>query len=182
MLKGHLSFLSLILIFCIPPPDVAAQSRSDRYVIRVFEQADVCRYQIQDHADQDLFHIRPGGTVTIQTKEALWVDVAIQDDSRGTPGTRSRRSVALRSANDGDVITARSSLGRSTEHKVQIQCCVERREQEECPKWTDARPPRTAMGTGDPGLSGLPARGPAAGAVTEPALPPGGPVMRVDEN
>jgi len=46
----------------------------------------------------------------------------------------------------------------------------------------DARPPRTTMGIGDPGLNGLPDRGPAAGAMTEPTLPPGGPVMRVDEN
>jgi len=181
MPKG-LVFLLTLLLLGLPPAQAEAQSRSDRYVIRVFEQADVCRYQIRGHADQDLFHIRPGGTVSIQTKEALWVDVTVQDDARGTPGTRSRRSLALRRENAGGVITARSTIGRSTDHKVQIQCCPERGARDECPKWMDARPPRTTMGTGDPELSGLPARGPAAGAVSKPALPPGGPVMRVDEN
>jgi hypothetical protein len=80
------------------------------------------------------------------------------------------------------VVSARSTIGRSTDHKVQIQCCPERGARDECPKWMDALPPRTTMGTGDPGLRGLPERGPTAGTATEPMQPPGGPVMRVDEN
>ena len=183
--------LGCTLLFLFPAPDAAtAQNRSDRYVIRVYEDGDACRYQIQDQIDQDVFHILPTGSVQVKARGSLWVDVTVQDDARGTPGTRSRRSVALRDANEGRTLTARSALGRSTEHKVSIQCCPTRRGRSECPQWIDAQPPPTTTGRAEPSDDLLPSHGPSAGAPPPPThpssqppqQPAGGPTMRVEEN
>lgn len=183
-------FLMLCLFaFTLSVPERAeAQSRADRYTILVFEDGDMCRYQIQDHSDQDVFNIAPGGMLTIMAKGGLWVDSSVQDDPRGTPGTRSQRTVAVREEDGSQSFTARSEIGRSTEHKVQIQCCPSRRGRNECPKWIDAEPPRTSTGAVGMDAPGPEQRGPSAGepVPSEQPIgseqPAGGPVMRVDEN
>ncbi|PEN11088.1 hypothetical protein CRI94_16845 [Longibacter salinarum] len=181
MLYGRIALL-VLASFLLLPLEAAGQNRSDRYLIRVYDDGGTCRYQIQNHANQDLFNIRPAGTLTVASKGNLWVDVTVQDDPRGTPGTRSQRSIAVREQNGKGMVTARSAIGRSTEHKVQIQCCLVRGSRNECPKWTDALPPDTSMGWMPSVPEGMPSSGPSATEPLDPPQPPGGPVMRVDEN
>jgi len=177
-------------------PSSAAQNRSDRYLIHVSPDDSTCRYQIQGQPTQDVFLIRPGGLLTVQARGGLWVDLSVEDDPRGVPGTRNQRSLALRGNAPRDTLTVRSAIGRSTEHRVRIQCCLQRgRRANECPQWTDALPPETTTGDAAPRRmppqpSSRTMRGPAAmpdpAALSLPSLPtplpPGGPVMRVEED
>lgn len=172
-------FLSLSFL---APPDAEAQRRSDRYTINVFDDDGTCRYQIANQADQDLFLIRPGGSVTVRTKGKLWVDVTVEDDPRGTPGARSQRAMALREENQSNALMARSAIGRSTEHKVRIQCCPSLGGRNECPRWVDAQPPSRSMGAILPGDEMTAPRGPSTVEPVGPAWPAGGPIMRVDED
>jgi len=188
------ALLLAVAVASLAPPS-AAQNRSDRYLIQVSPDDSTCRYQIQDQPDQDVFLIRPGGLLTVQARGGLWVDVSVEDNPRGIPGTRNQRSLALRDNAPRDTLTARSAIGRSTEHRVRIQCCLERgRRTDECPQWRDALPPETTTGDATPRRMPPPhssraMRGPSA--MPDPAvlpvpfppapLPPGGPVMRVEE-
>ena len=172
----------------------AAQNRSDRYLIHVSPEASTCRYQIQGQPNQDVFLIRPGGLLTVQARGGLWVDVSVEDDPRGVPGMRNRRGAALRQNAPRDTLIARDAIGRSTEHHVRIQCCLQRgRRADACPQWTDALPPETTTGDAHPGRMLPPhstqtMRGPSVLSLPPmPAplpipLPPGGPVMRVEED
>lgn len=176
-------------------PPSAAQNRSDRHLIQVSPEDSTCRYQIQGQPDQDVFLIRPGGFLTVQARGGLWVDVSVENTPRGIPGTRNQRSLALRDNAPRDTLTVRSAIGRSTEHRVRIQCCLERgRRTNECPQWTDALPPETTTGDATPrrvppSHSSQTVRGPSAmpdpavlpGSFPPAPLPPGGPVMRVEE-
>lgn len=166
--------------------DAVAQNRSDRYTIIVKADDGTCRYQIRNQANQDLFVIAPGGVVSVLPRGDIWVDVAVEDDLRGTPGTQNERSMALRQADESRALMARGDIGRSTEHKVRIECCPERRGRNECPRWVEAQPPSVSMGSMgiEPvGIdAGMPLHGPSAGDTPRPALPAGGPIMRVEEN
>src|SRR6056297_1296130 len=101
-------------------PSSAAQNRSDRYLIHVSPDDSTCRYQIQDQPNHDVFLIRPGGLLTVQARGGLWVDLSVEDDPRGVPGTRNQRSLALRENAPRDTLTVRSAIGRSTEHRVRL--------------------------------------------------------------
>jgi hypothetical protein len=173
---------------CLAPP-ADAQNRSDRYQILVSPHPDGCQYQIEEQVNQDLFIMRPGGQLTVDAREGLWVDVTVEDDARGIPGTRNRRSLSLRQNESRAVLTARSSIGKNTEHRVRIQCCKSRNPRAECPAWTDAVPPTTTTGSLDapvlpPERTGIASsRGPAVvlAPVSSSPLPAGGPVMQIEE-
>lgn len=179
----------LLLSFSLPF-EADAQSRKDRHRIRVAPEGESCVYEIQNQANQDFFVINPGGRVLVQAQRGLWVDVFVQNDPRGIPGTRNRRMVALRKQVPRDTLFVRSAIGRPTEHQVQIQCCLSRGQGRACPRWSDARPPTTETGRPDGGSSSVlgstsDLRGPAASpppvSLTDPPRPPGGPVMRIEE-
>lgn len=168
--------------------DADAQRRKDRHRIRVMPEGETCLYQIRDQTNQDLLVISPGGLVTIQARRGLWVDVFVEDDARGVPGTRNRRTLALRAQAPRDTLVARTAVGRSTEHQLKIQCCMSRDRGPTCPRWTDAQPHPTdderRNGTSSAFLPSDPvARGPSAPMSGDrpPSSPPGGPVMRVEE-
>lgn len=181
----------LLLLSAGLVPEADAQSQKDRHRIRVTPEGDACLYQIQGQDNQDLFVVSPGGLVTIQARGGLWVDARVEDDPRGVPGTRNRRMLALRTQAPRDTLIARSSMGRSTEHRVRIQCCTSRVRGRACPRWTDAQPYKTESGRLNEGASGFirgsspDVRGPSAPSseINGPSdpPPPGGPVMRVEE-
>ena len=179
--------LALILLCPLLHVDATAQNRrSDRHVIRVTpgttsEGARGCFYEIQGQADQDLFAISPGGLVTVRALRGLRVDVAVDNDPGGIPGTRNRRATALGRSAPQDTLVARSAIGRSTDHRVRIQCCPDLRGRgrgQECPRWTDALP--STLGTGALRMAPLPPdrmataswTGAARGPMARPALPP----------
>lgn len=183
MIRRPATLLCVVLLSLgfLAPSGAEAQSRSDRYTINVFDDDGTCRYQIANHADQDLFRIRPGGTVTVRTKGRLWVDVSVEDDPRGTPGARSQRLMTLRRENQSNALKARSAIGRSTEHKVRIQCCPSLGRRDECPRWVDAQPPSRSTGAILPRDAMTAPRGPSTEEPVAPSWPAGGPIMRVDE-
>jgi hypothetical protein len=175
-----------------------APPAKERHTIAVRAQGNTCVYQIMDQANQDLFVVRPNGAVILRAQSGLWVDIAVEDaevqgssGARNVPGTRNRRSFALRPQAPQDAFTARSVLegASSTEHRVRIQCCPTRERGQGCPAWQDAQPHNPASGESGGSASlldsgaGMMMRGPAAPpAVHSPLpLPPGGPVMRVEE-
>lgn len=170
-------------------PSADAQNRSDRYQIFVSPHPGGCQYQIEGQVDQDLFVMRPGGKLTVRAREGLWVDVAVDNDAGGIPGTRNRRSLALRQNAPRAVLTARSAIGKNTKHRVRIQCCKSESPRAECPAWTDAVPPAPATGALDapalpPERTGMASsRGPAVFPVpaSSSPLPAGGPVMQIEE-
>lgn len=166
----------------------SGQSRSGSAHIVVEPKGAACVYQIQDQTDQDLLIVAPDSAVTVEARRGLWVDVSVEDDPRGVPATRNLRALSLRSDQGRGSLVARSAIGRSTEHRLHIQCCTERAEGRGCPRWMDAQPP--SMNTGalrdvpvlPPDIGGA-ARGPSALLpLPRPSeMPPGGPVMRVEE-
>ncbi len=176
-----------------------APPAEERHTILVRPQGNTCVYQIVGQANQDLFVVRPNGAVVIRARNGLWVDVAVEDAEVATtvpsagrvPGTRNRRSFALRPQAPQDAFTVRSAVEgtASTEHRVRIQCCPTRERGQGCPAWQDAQPHDPASGErgGSASLldhsTGTMMRGPAAPpAVSTPRpVPPGGPVMRVEE-
>ena len=175
-----------------------APPAKERHTIAVRAQGNTCVHQILDQANQDLFVVRPNGAVVLRAQNGLWVDVAVEDAEvqgssgvRSVPGARNRRSFALRPQAPQDAFTVRSVLegASSTEHRVRIQCCPTRERGQGCPAWQDARPHNPASGEGGGRASRLDAgthmmmRGPAAlpAAHTPLPFPPGGPVMRVEE-
>lgn len=179
--------LPLLVVGACLTTIAAGQSRGSAHIV-VEPKGATCIYQIQNQTDQDLLIVAPDSAVTIEARRGLWVDVSVEDDPRGVPATRNLRALSLRTNAGRGRLVARSAIGRSTEHRLHIQCCTERAEGRGCPRWMDAQPP--SMNTGAlhdvpvlPPDIGVAARGPSAllplPRPTE--MPPGGPVMRVEE-
>ena len=180
--------LPVLLLGVLFTSGAAGQSRSGSAHIVVEPKGATCVYQIQDQTDQDLVIVAPDSVVTVEARRGLWVDVTVEDDPRGVPATRNLRAVSLRPDQDRGRLVARSAIGRSTEHRLRIQCCTERAEGRGCPRWMDAQPP--SMDTGElqnvpvlPAEEVIGARGPSAllPLLRPSEMPPGGPVMRVEE-
>ena len=195
----------LLLVTAVFAPITYAQAppAKERHTILVRPQGNTCVYQIADQTNQDVFIVRPNGAVVVRAQNGLWADVTVEDaEVRGANGPRSvpgvqnsRRGFTLRPEASQvafqDAFNVRSSIaeGTSTEHRVRIRCCPERGRGQECPAWQDAQPysPMSQDGGGG-SASLLPfnhsnlARGPMAAPPAPPTpLPPGGPVMRVEE-
>jgi hypothetical protein len=194
---------ALLFGLCAAHP-VGAQDRETgppaRAVIAVAPADNACTYRIRNQQNQDRFSLRPAGVLRVQVRGGLWVDVTVEDDAAaGIPGTRAGRTLVLRGANGGravrDSLVARSAVGETTEHQVHVQCCLEESrgqgQGQECRRWADARPPEMTTGVLRPGALPRPhrpaeARGPAAPPLRTAStplkpLPPGGPVMEVQE-
>lgn len=190
-------------------PDASAQNPAaakDRHTIVVEPGADACTYRIQGQTNQDVFVIRPQGRLTVRALRGLWVDVSVEDDvrtidneARRVPGMRRQRTLALRQprgqALRQDTLSVRAAIGQTTEHRVRIECCPRQTRSQGCPEWQAAQPYDASTGDAgrprfyDPnrtpaftGPSAAPVRLPAA-LVAPPSLPlpPGGPVMRIEE-
>ncbi len=112
--------LVLCVLACSMPRDVSAQGRKDSYTIVISKEQNACFYEIQNHADQDLFRITPGGFVHFQATGTR-ARVVIEKDN-GVGGTTGARKVKLK---DGQSKrrTARSAIRRNTQHLVHIRCC-----------------------------------------------------------
>jgi len=200
-------YTALVAILLLGGATICSTARAqappakEQHTILVRPQGNTCVYQIRDQTNQDLFVVRPNGAVVVRAQNGLWVDVTVDDaEVRSADGPRSvsgvqnsRSSFTLRpqasQAAFQDALTVRSSIagGASTEHRMRIQCCPERARGQECPAWQDAQPYDPASGERGGSASLLPsnrgkvARGPMAAPVPLTPLPPGGPVMRVEE-
>ena len=184
-------FLSAMAI--LSTASAQALPAKERHTILVRPQGNTCVYQIMDQSNQDLFVIRPNGAVILRAQQGLWVDVSVEDADgpRNAPGNQNRRSFALRQRTPQDAFTVRGSINRTTEHRIQIQCCPERGARGRgCPAWQDAQPYDPTAGESGGGSAflirpdeGAMRRGPAAPeeVAAPPTVPPGGPVMRVEE-
>lgn len=176
-------------------PMANAQPAKERHTILVRPQGDTCEYEITGQTNQDLFIARPNGAVILRVQGGLWVDAGVEDGSvrgangpRSVPGAQNRRNFALRTQTPQDAFTVRSRIGQTTEHRVRIQCCANRNRGRGCLEWQDAQPfnPTAQEGGGGsasllPFDSGSMMRGPVAPPAPPVPLPPGGPVMRVEE-
>ena len=176
-------------------PTANAQPAKERHTILVRPQGGACMYEITGQANQDLFVVRPNGAVILRAQEGLWVDASVEDvrveranGQRSVPGAQNRRSFALRPRTPQDAFTVRGQMGQTTEHRVRIQCCANRDRGQGCLEWQDAQPfdPSAQQGGGGSAFllrpdAGTMLRGPAAPPAPPVPLPPGGPVMRVEE-
>ena len=185
--------LALLLTLCGTLPQTAsAQDTPTQQKIRIFEQNDICVYDIEDHAAQDTFRIAPKGVVLFKTEGDLEANVEIKDDPKtNVSGTQGRKSAMLRGGQDIQVLVVRLAQGQNSEHKVDIQCCMSKNADGSC-VWTpvqDANPDsRGALETDTrPFGSGFAHRsGPNAPAASTPGengpVETGGPTMEVEED
>lgn len=192
------------LVLCVlawsMPRDVSAQGRKDSYTIVISKEQNACFYEIQIHADQDLFRITPGGFVHFQATGTK-ARVVIEKDN-GVGGTAGPRKINLRDGGPGKRLTARGRRGGNTQHLVHIRCCDRFRIiGPKCSNAQDAEPKRGSFGAlefGQPGggvfegvldvggprvpeVLGTDASG-EAGSEGPEGVGTGGPTMEVDED
>lgn len=186
----HTSVL-IILASTLLATSAVAQTPKERHRIVIEPGTEACVYRIHDQVNQDVFVTRPGGAVVFRALRGLWVDISVEDAPGAVPGTQHRRALALRTRTPQNAFTVRGGRGQTTEHRVRIQCCLNRTRGPGCPQWTDAVPHVPAPDPGGNALwlgprSALRGHGPAPQVApppfrASPTVPPGGPVMRVEE-
>lgn len=188
-----LSSLVLLLMLCgIFTQRASAQNIPTQQKIRIFEQNDICVYDIEDQAAQDTFRIAPKGVVLFKTEGDLEASVEIKDDPKtNISGTQGPKSAMLRGGQNIQVLVVRLAQGQNSEHKVDIQCCMSKNAEGSC-VWTpvqDANPAlRGALETDTRSFgSGFAHRsGPNASAATPSRkngpVETGGPTMEVEED
>ena len=151
--------LASALAFVSAP--VQAQAVRSLHRIEVFQADDVCYYQIQEQTNQDLLRITPLGAVVFQARGEVKVRIEIEDvqtTAGRVAGAAGEKNATLDAGRPVQSLAVRGARGESTEHKIQIQCCPERR-LFRC-QWSDAQPVSASREVGQR----LDGRSPSGGA------------------
>ena len=159
-----------------------AQPVQDRYRIAVDATGDRCTYTIQDHADQSLFLVAPGGRVQFQPRGPRVVKVTVQPDpASGVEGGEGVGQMWVTESRPRTV-PVRTDLSQASTHEVVIECCTVGNRRRTCPegRFVRAVAETEAVGQARDSAPGERASGPSAGA--PPRAGPerrAGPRMRV---
>lgn len=93
-------------------------------------------YRVADQLDQDLIVVPPRGRVIFQFQGGVRGIALITQAPDGTSGTQGANVVTSGRGPDR-TLDVRRELGRTTEHQIRIQCCMDRQGQT-CERWQDA--------------------------------------------
>ncbi len=152
--------------------------------IRIRAEANQCVYRIMDQVDQDVIVVPPRGKVLFQFQGGVRGIAQITQSPDGTPGTEGG-SVVTSGLGPERTLDVRRSIGRTTEHQVRIQCCMDRRGRM-CNRWLDAAGADQDQDLGQHAGGPLEALSGPSAQDAVPADPatvsgPGGPKMKVQE-
>lgn len=190
-----LAILWAVMLIGISARNAEAQERKPLHRIRIFQEDDVCFYQIQGQTNQDTFRITPLGAVIFRTN-GVKAQVEVDDAQVGDetiPGMAAEKSAEISEGRPVQSLAVRTARGMNTDHKVNIRCCTSRN-LFGC-RWLEAQPapPPKSMGAASgflPGVNPSFGGGPRAMSRAIPlpsrgeriGLPPGGPIMKIEED
>lgn len=107
--------------------DVQAQAPA-RQQIAVVTSGGQCTYEVKGQPDPTRFEIVPRGQVQFQPRGGHLVKVTVLPNDAGIEGGEGVREMWVRNARPR-YFPVRTSLNRSTEHEVVIECCQDQSRQ-----------------------------------------------------
>lgn len=176
----------LLALLCGLTQVATAQDMKKTQKIRIFEQNDICVYEIEEQTDQDLFRIPPRGVVLFKTFDDFEVNIEIKDDpNTGVGGTQGSNTARLQGGQNIQILVVRLKQGKDSQHQVEIQCCLTKNADGTC-AWTPVESASSSgLGMLEPAFQqGDPMSGPNAADSSGKNGPvgTGGPTMEVEED